>query len=131
MKLVEFNSETLPKKVGGGSKIARVSFAKAGTITFNKAASSLMELSEGDKVTLAKDEEDPDNWYFFKSETGFPLRSGYDKTGTMFNHSILVTSFRQAFDLSDDVSHSFIIAGKPTIIKGDKTKYWGILITKK
>lgn len=130
MKLAHFNAETLPRQIGGGTpKQPRVSFNKAGTIMFNGAASSLLELKPGDKITLAQDEEDTANWYFFKHEKGFKLRDGYDKKGCLFNHSVMVKKVISSFKLKEDQTYSFLIAGQPTMIKGDKTKYWGILVT--
>lgn len=131
MKLKYFSQQTLPKVMGGGNRAARVSFAKSGTITFNEPATQLMGLKVGDKVSLSQDEEDPVNWYFFKDkEHGFEVRSAYDKKGCMFNHSKMVSAFITAVELEEGITHSLLIAGKPTTIKGDKaqTQYWGILV---
>jgi hypothetical protein len=129
MKLNYFSEQTLPKQMGGGSKLPRVAFSKSGTITFNPAAGQLMGLKGGDKVTLAQDEEDPRNWYFFKDpQHGFELRPGYKDKGSMFNHKVMVQALLQAFGKPEDITHNFKIAGQPTVMKNDKTKYWGILI---
>ena len=129
MKLMYFSEQTLPKQMGGGSKVSRVAFSKAGIITFNPPACELISLKAGDKVTLAQDEEDPRNWYFFKDpQHGFELRAGYKDKGCMFNHKVMVHSLLTAFGKPEDVTHNFKVAGQPTIMKNDKTKYWGILI---
>lgn len=114
---------------GGMRKSARVSFTKSGVIQFSPSASELMGIKSGDKITLAQDEEDAHNWYFFKdSQHGFELRAGYKDAGCMFNHRGLVHELLGAFGKPEDVTHKFLIAGEPTVMKGDKTKYWGILI---
>jgi hypothetical protein len=129
MKLKQFNQKTLPKQVGGaGAKTPRVSFGKAGTITFNEPACKLLELLETSKVTLSQDEDNVDNWYFYIDEVnGFALRKGYDKKGFMFNHSLLVKEVVNFFELDVDATQNFMIAGKATQVKGNPTKYWGII----
>lgn len=128
MKLNYFSEQTLPKlNVGGKSGTPKVSFNKSGTISFNGKACELLSLKTGDKVTLAQDEDEPGNWYFFKDENGFAVRDGYDKKGCLFNHSVLVKTFNECFGLPAETK-GYIIAGKPTKINGSKTEYWGILI---
>jgi hypothetical protein len=129
MKLIYFSSKTMPKTMGGGNKLPKVSFGKAGTITFNHVSCQLMGLKNEDKITLSQDEEVPENWYFFKDNNGFALRSAYDKKGCLFNHSALVQAFIEAVGAEATVTNAFIIAGTPTVVKGDTTKYWGILIS--
>ncbi len=130
MKLITFNAESLPKTIGAGNKTARVSFGKAGTIHFNGPATTRMELKPGDKITLAQDEEHPENWYFFLDPQGYELRGSSDKKGCLFNHAVLCDTLRDAVGLKKNTTNGFLIAGEPTIVKGDKnkTKYWGILI---
>jgi hypothetical protein len=130
MKFIYFSSQTCPKQMGG-KKTAKVAFGKGGTIHFNAPACELMELQAGDKVTLSQDEDEPENWYVFKdAEHGFELRSGYDGKGCLFNHAKLVIAFLEAIGKPLDKTLGFLMAGKPTTMKGDKsaTKYWGILI---
>lgn len=131
MKLKEFNAETLPKLSGGGKGVPRISFSKGGVININATACELIGLKPSDKITLAQDEEDPVNWYIYKNEKGFELRSAYDKKGVLFNHNSLTKEIMKAIEYDDTLSHNFIIAGQATTIKGDKTKYWGILVTAK
>ena len=134
MKLKLFNQQTTPKIIGAGNTTPKVSVTKNGVFNLNGAACQLMELKAGDKITLAQDEDEKDNWYFFKDAVnGFQIRSAYDKNmkGCMFNHKLLSSSFIKTIGLKESLTHQFLIAGQPTIIKNDKTKYWGILITKK
>lgn len=129
MKLNKFDNETMPRLWGGGNISPRISFGKAGTISFNRVACENMNLFPGVKLTLAQDEENPENWYVFKDDkNGFEIRKGYDKTSCMLNHSKLVKEFAECFELEDDKTHSFTLAGEATLIEGDKTEYWGILI---
>lgn len=129
MKLIKLDQTTLPKQFGGGNKTPKVSFGKSGTVSFNAPACKLMEFEPLTKITLAQDEEARDNWYFFKDDVnGFGLRQGYDKKGCMFNHSKMVGELVGAFGMNKDITHNFLIAGKPTMIKGDKTKYWGLIM---
>jgi hypothetical protein len=129
MKLNHFNNETLPKQMGRGKKLPKASFGKSGTISFNGAAVELMDFKQGEKISIAQDEEDDGNWYFFKDPKGFELRQGYDKKGSLFNHAVMVKTFIESFSLPADITHAFLIAGEPTTVKGDKTKYWGVLVT--
>jgi hypothetical protein len=99
-------------------------------ITFNKEASQLAGLSSKTKVTIAQDEEHPENWYFFiDPQHGFELRPGYKGAAAQFNHVSLRNAFLEAMGKDLGVSHSFKIAGQPTVMKGSKTQYWGILVS--
>lgn len=131
MKLVYFSEQTLPKQMGG-KKTCKVAFGKAGTIHFNGPACELIGIKPGDKITLSQDEEEPENWYVFKdADHGFEVRAGYDGKGCLFNHSKLVIAFLEAIGKPVNKTVGFLIAGKPTTIKGDKsaTQYWGILVS--
>jgi hypothetical protein len=128
MKLQYFSNQTLPQTRGGGNKLAKVSFGKGGVISFNGAAAALIGLKSGDKVTLAQDEEDPKCWFFFKDKDhGYELRLGYDKKAVMFNHVHLIDSFNNCFGLSRETKQ-YLIGGTPTVLKGSKTEYWGVLV---
>lgn len=134
MKLKYFSEQTFPK-MGGGTRSTtpKVNFSKAGVIEFNKPAVELLELKPGDKVTIAQDEEDAANWYVFKDKNGFEIRSKeFEKHGKLaFNHRALTIEISKACDVNPDESQNFLVAGKPTTINGDKTKYWGLLLKAK
>lgn len=86
----------------------------------------MLDLKEGDKVSLAQDEEEAANWYIYKDKDGFAVKAK-DKVGTVaFNHKALSTEFKNAFEFPD-VTKAFMIAGQPTTF--EKTQYWGILVT--
>jgi hypothetical protein len=131
MKLTKFDAETAPKSLGRGSaSVAAITFSKSGTISLNRPAIALLELSEGDKISLAQDEENPSDWYLYKdAENGFALRTkDYAKSNQYtFNHKALQTSFCECFSFDAETTFRFLVAGKPTVVKGDKTKYYGIL----
>ena len=131
MKLTHFSQQTFPKQNPGGRvKLPMVSFGKAGAITFNRHAVALMGLSAKDKVTLAQDPEAPENWYFFKdAQHGFGIRPEYKGLNMRFQHAALVKAFMEAIGKETGSTMSFKLAGKPTVVKGDKTEYWGILIS--
>lgn len=117
--------------MGGVNRtIAKVTFGAKGAVSFNEAAAGLIGLKKGAKISLAQDEEDPDNWYFFlDKEHGFEVRDVKGKYW-LFQHTHLVRQFMEGKGLEVGKSAKGIIAGQPTVIKGDKanTQYWGILI---
>lgn len=131
MKLMYFSEQTLPKQMGGGSKLPRIAFNKSGLVTFNEPARQLAGLKDKDKITLAQDPDAPENWYFFKDpHHGFELRTGYKGKNLLFNHITLVQAFLAAIDKEFGKTYNLKIAGQPTVLKEDKakTRYWGILI---
>jgi hypothetical protein len=129
MELVYFSEQTFPKPVSGGAKrAARIAFVKNGVISINKSAADLIGLKSGAKVTLAQDKKEPENWYLFIDPNGFEVRVSKSK-GFIFNHRSLQRAFIQCFGKDENVSHKFLIAGKPTEMKDSKTKYWGILVS--
>jgi hypothetical protein len=92
----------------------------------------LLGLLAGDKITIAQDEDEKENWYVFKDpQSGFEIRPGYEGRGCLLNHSSLVEKVISSSSKDVTISHTFLIAGKATEIKGDKakTQYWGILIS--
>jgi hypothetical protein len=130
MKLTYFTDQTLPKQMGGKS-IAKISFGKSGTISVNAPACELMGIKAGEKISLSRDEDAPENWYLFKDKNhGFEVRGGYDEKGCVFNHRKLVETFLEAVGKPTNETIGFLIAGQPTTLKGDKsgTQYWGILV---
>ncbi|MBU7576487.1 MAG: hypothetical protein KAF40_00350 [Flavihumibacter sp.] len=128
MKLIYFSSQTLPKQ-GGGNKKPTISFGKKGMISINSESAKLVGLKHGDKITIAQDESEPENWYLFKdTHHGFELRNLSDEKSLGFNHIALVSTFREAMDLDSNKSHKFPLAIEPTVMKGDKTQYFGIIL---
>lgn len=132
MKLKYFTAQTKPRAWGGAGKdaIAKVSFGSNGQVSFNALAGDLIGLKPGIKISMAQDEKDPENWYFFlDKEHGFEVRLQKEKYW-IFQHSGLVREFKAAKELDPDKTVKGMIAGQPTVIPGDKagTKYWGILI---
>ena len=132
MKLKYFSEQTLPRtKIRGGSSIPRVAFSSQGVIAINNAACKLMGLKAGSKITLVQDEEDVENFYFFLDpQHGFALREDKKNTCCLFTHKAMVELLAEARGLDPGKRIKAMIAGQPTILKGDKaaTKYWGILV---
>ncbi|HEY4288232.1 MAG TPA: hypothetical protein VGN00_14105 [Puia sp.] len=131
MKLKYFSEQTMPRNMGGGkSCIPRVNFGNKGAVAFNKEAGKLLGFKVGDKISLGQDEEDPENWYFFlDKDNGFAVRQ-YKDGAWLFNHAALVSAFVESKGFDAGKTIKALIAGQPTIMKGDKaqTKYWGILV---
>jgi hypothetical protein len=129
MKLNTFTTVTMPKKMGRSTgSLSKISFCKSGLIQLNKAACTNLALSPGDKIAIAQDEDDPNNWYLFKHKEGFELRGkDFERIGSLtFNHKILIQTFLDAFELPLDQTYSFLISGESTVI--EKTYCWGILV---
>lgn len=79
---------------------------------------------------MAQDPDEPINWYFFKDpQHGYELRGAYKDQGAQFNHITLTKAFLEAIGRGQGKTHSFKFGGKPTVMKGDKVQYWGILIS--
>lgn len=129
MKLNYFTTQTLPKGEHHKNAVPKIGFGKNGAIRFNAQACSLIGINDGDRISIAQDEEDPANWYVFKDDShGFVCRIMSDKKSHGFNHATLINTFKDAMGIDSRKGFSFLMAGIPTTMKGDKTKYWGILI---
>jgi hypothetical protein len=125
MNLTVFSAETLPQSTTTKCD-PRVSFTKTGMISFNQHACDLMGLQVGDRFALTQDEDNPQDWYVFKSPAGFPLKAKAKESGLKFNHTALRATILGCFDLDLDRTYNYGIAKTPTVL--DKVKYWGILI---
>lgn len=130
MKLKYFSEQTLPRAMGGGkSTLPKINFHHKGMITINLIAAGLLEVRAGDKITIAQDEQEPENFYLFKDEQhGFEMKSQKNGQYLGLFHRGLVDLIREAKELPEGQSIKALIAGQSTTLKGDKTKYWGILI---
>lgn len=127
MKLTVFNEENFPKQQGNHRGTPAVRFGKMCAISLNGSATEIMELKEGDRLSMAQDEDDPANWFLFKDVNGFEVRLHTDKKTMQFNHRKLSDAIKECFGLDKDGSHRFLIGGQPTIM--GKVKYFGLLIT--
>jgi len=125
MKLTVFNSDSMPQRsFGNRSGQPRISIGKTGAITLNYAAAERLELTHGEKISFAQD--DDANWYVFKDSTGFTVRLHSDKKSLMFSHGQMGRTIKESLDLKLDESARFIIAGQPEV--HSKVKYWGLII---
>ncbi len=115
---------------GGGNSSPAITLTKSGLIIFNQPACRLLSIKPGVKVSLAQDEETPENWYVFIDPNGFAVRTGYSKSkGCVMNHSGMVKMLVESVNKDTKQTHRFLIGGEPTVMKGSKTQYWGILIS--
>lgn len=127
MKLTKFNTELLPTRPFQIAPGPCVRFSKRNAITFNQDAVDLMELQIGDKITLAQDDDKPENWYFFKDPSGFLLKENKKAKGLVFYHKTLIKTFKDAFQLDLDASYGFAIDKKPTYHEG-ATELWRCIV---
>lgn len=111
MELTIFNARTT-KTIP--TRSPKINIAKTGLFTLTKAASLLLNIKEGDRLSIAKDADA--NWYIYKDPEGFTARMEEGKT--MFNSAGVMREIGQ--------TGSFLIGGTPT--KVGKVEYWGILI---
>lgn len=131
MKLIKFNAETLPKTFKHGKNVLpAISVCKNGIFSLNKAGVELLKGSNDTKYAIAQDPEEPRNWYLFKDEKGFSISARvFELNGTAdFSHKSLQISFCEAMSFDVEKTHRFLLAGKSTVVKGDSTEYFGILI---
>lgn len=129
MKLILLDQTTFPQKQPSRfDSTPRISFSKYGKVIFNPAAIQLMGLSAGSKISIAQDEDNPADWYcFIDEENGFVIKEKTTKSNNVvfFSHRRLIDTFLDSLSLNTSITHSFIIAGKPTTL--GKTKYYCIL----
>lgn len=131
MKLTYFSAQTMPKTGGGRDSQPSICFGKSGSVRITPSACTLIGIADGDKVTISQDEDEPLNFYIFKdNQHGFIVRLSSDKKSLIFSHKALCKSLLEAVGRDASTSHRFKVAGKSTVIAGDKakTQYWGILI---
>lgn len=128
MELICFSQQTLPKSPGSRNQVPWVSFTKHGSIRFNDSAGRLIGFKDGCKVSIAQDKKEPENWYVFLDDNGYVIKDGGGGKGWSFGHRELVRLFIDAANKDKSKTHRFLIAGKPTVLKDSKVKYWGILV---
>jgi hypothetical protein len=90
MNLTVFNNETAPQgSFGRRAAVPAITIHAKGLIKLNYPAAQLIGVSEGDRVSIAQDEENPADWYITKDANGYELRLGTDKKSYLFNNSRL------------------------------------------
>lgn len=128
MNLTIFNKETMPQGTfgTGWAKSPAITIGQKGLLKINYAAGELLDVKEGDRVSIAQDEENPADWYITKDPNGYELRLGSDKKSYLFNNIALSKTIYECFELSAETkSVRWLIAGQPT--KVGKQTYFGIL----
>ena len=132
MKLKVFDEITLPKLMMGRRAIPAIRITEQGVLNINPSGARLMELQSGDKISIAQNECDPDNWYLYKDAMyGFELRQSTDGNRLQLSHKKMQEEIVKYFKLEEHLSHGFLIAGTPTLLPANETKYWGLILRKK
>lgn len=120
MNLSYFSTQTLPKGTFGkrtGDPV--INLGIKGAIRLNPAACELLGVTEGTKVSVAQDQDNPENWYIFLDpEHGYECRVFSDGKSYGFNHSALTSTIKECFELPIDKGVSFPIAQIPIIFRG-------------
>lgn len=109
--------------------VASINIGRKSGIAISQAATELINLRVGDKISLAQDEHDSRKWYVFKdNEKGFTLRhDGKRGTSLIFNSSAI---YREATADYDDLKKSIRgIFIQPETIDGKV--YYPFLLPKK
>jgi hypothetical protein len=130
MKLIHFDSET-----ASGSRMAStepsIRFHQSGIITISAAAAEKIKLKEGDKVSIAQDEDSPDDWYLItKDKKGFATRIYKGSNGLAFNNAYIAKSLINFLELKTK-SVSFKLATEPAADNGGGKLYAILLATAK
>lgn len=129
MKLNYFSSQTVPKEnARGRNGLPSMTIVKNGSFFFNNEAVNQIGIKNDSKITIAQDEEHPENWYVFLDESnGFGLRVDEKKKTAAFGHASLADLIFEAFGLVRDHTLKFRVCGEATMIGKSPTKYWGII----
>lgn len=132
MKLETFTPATFPADTRKGSP--RLTVSKTGCFALSKTAQQLIGLTDKDKVQLARDPKNMENYYLLvvkPAAEGFTPRKSGNAGNSLFNCSKLAAQIRaDVFELGDAVTVSFLIAGTPTEVDIKETKNgkaWGLL----
>jgi hypothetical protein len=125
MKLTVFNAENMPQGAfGERSSLPKIILSKVGSFTLNKSCADLLEMSAGDSLSFAQD--DDGNWYIYKDDAGFKCRLHSDKKCLTFSHSQMNRTIKESMEVAYESSLHFIIAGQPNVHDG--VKYWGLIV---
>ena len=91
MKFKIYNAENSKSATVGGNSTIRVQ-RNSGLISFSKKASENIGITQGDRIVVVQDEENPENFYIHKTADpkGFLIRFKTADLGASFNCSTLV-----------------------------------------
>lgn len=111
MKLKLFNTETICS-YSKREEIRRIRFNSRGLIYISGGVAELINLKKGDRLSLAQDEERPNDWYLFKSHNGFLV--GRVKNAKSFSiHSRgTVEAFNNNFKMNGHKSYSIPVGNE-------------------
>jgi hypothetical protein len=80
-------------------------------------------LKPGDKIEIIQDEDNPEDWYFAKTESGFKTQRYSSTKGVMFNKKILAEKLLKSLGRSETTS--FPIGAEPKMVEG--LEVWSII----
>lgn len=124
-----FNAETLPKETGGADRAAALSVSnKTGVIYFSKNAAKLLNITETSKISFVQSKSEKKDWFICKDDNGFSLKLDPGKSNFRVHHKGLIRNILESMDAKDIERQRFLIAGKPTNVKGDKKVYHALLV---
>jgi hypothetical protein len=130
MKLTQFTPITMPNGRNNRPNLTPLLVSlKSGLFCFNRAACELLKLKTSSCVIISQDADNPLNWYVSENANGYKLRQATTKrtVNYIFAHQQLRQRMLTSLDLDGSESNTFIIAGKPTIIRGDQNVYHGLI----
>ena len=125
MKLKVYNTNNLPKQERGAPYIHANS--KTGLMRITTQAAERMGLKSGDKLAFAQDEDEPTDWYAFKSPEGFEVREGSEKKpgyGLLFNNTSIVRLIFESVAY-EGTSGRMMIGAEP--VKSGKVDHWPVI----
>lgn len=112
MKLIHFDKSALREQPNG----SLITFAKKST-NINKIAAQLLGIKAGDSIAVCQDEEEPGNWYIYKSAEGFNVAQSNEHQFKV-STQLFKQSWCECFELSIEENYKFTIPSEPVKYKG-------------
>lgn len=129
MKLQEFNVSNSRTKQPKGSP--RIRLQSDGSMTFNTAASALMDIGKETRVKLFQDNDSPKDWYIrlVVTQDGFPLTKNNARGKTLtFHCRVLADKICESMGVKPNTFRSISIPlAKCVEING--VAYWPMLLS--
>lgn len=113
MEIKVFNN-LVNKRRGSGKPCLHIS--ESGIFNFNKQACYQLNLVKGTTISIAQDETNPRDWYFFRDPKGLELRHYKGKDTILSFSSKLIRDciFKSVGTIQKHGSMSFLLATEPT-----------------
>lgn len=123
-----FNAETCPKETGGTDRVASVSVStKTGVIYISKRTSGILGLDENQRVSFVNSKSEPLDWFIVKDEKGFVIKFDSARKSLRVHHKGLCSKIMESIGVTKATKQRFLLAGKPTAVKGDSKVYYALL----